>query len=108
MKATYSGLMTVDDFYQAFFQDREFFRRHGITHIRKASLYFTPCDEQGRPVTICDQAGGAIDGYETAGCYHSLADAYEAAGDLEPKTVCRKTNRVVRGGNADSFRFTPG
>ncbi len=107
MKEIYSGLMSVDDFFQAFYQDREFFRQHGITHIRKASLYFTPCDEQGRPVMVCDRTGGAIDGYETAGCYHSLADLYEAAGDLEPKTVYRKTRGSGSGRGGGQLRPTP-
>ena len=110
MKGTYRDLMSVDDFFQALFQDREFFREHGITHIRSASLYFTPCDPSGKALTIYDRQGGQVDGYQTAGCYHSAADGYGEAGDLEPKTV-RLTTTSIRGrggGKGDTRPCKPG
>ena len=87
MKGTYRDLMTVDEFFQALFQDRSFFDEHGITHVRSASLYFTACDSSGKAVTVRDQQGRTVEGYQTAGCYHSAADDYNDAGGLEPRTV---------------------
>ena len=99
MKGTYRDLMSVDDFFQALFQDKTFFTEHGITHVRSASLYFTPCDASGKAVTIRDRQGGQVDGYQTAGCYHSAADGYGDAGALEPKTVrLTTTSGSGRGG----------
>lgn len=89
MKGKYGGPMTVDDLFQALWQDREFFRKHGITNVRATYLYFTPCDESGEPVIIRDAAGAPIDGYMTAGGYHCAADAYDTGG-LVPRTVCRQ------------------
>jgi uncharacterized protein RhaS with RHS repeats len=78
----------VPDFYQALYQDRDFFERHGITHVRSTYLYFTPCDENGNPVVVGDANGNAVDGYVSAGGYHSAADAYDT-GNLTPTTVRR-------------------
>jgi hypothetical protein len=89
MKGKYGGPMPVEDFYQALYQDRAFFDRHGITHIRAAYLYFTPCDISGEPVTIRDSQGNPMDGYISAGGYHSAADAYDAA-TLEPTPLSRR------------------
>jgi hypothetical protein len=112
MKGTYYDLMSVDDFFQAVFQDREFFREHGITHIRSASLYFTACDASGRALTIYDQQGRTVDGYQTAGCYHSAADGYGDAGSLEPRTVrlttTSPTARRRSGGKGDTKPCKPG
>jgi hypothetical protein len=70
-------------------QDRELiFRRHGITHIRYASLFFTPCDAQGRAVTVYDD-GRPIELYDSTGCYRSAADQYDT-GRLEPATYARQ------------------
>ena len=91
MKGKYGGPISVDNFYQAFYQDRDFFDRHGITHVCATFLYFTPCDAQGRPVVIQDQAGNPVDGYTSAGGYHSVADAYESD-TLVPATVCRPSS----------------
>ncbi len=88
MKGKYGGPIAVDDFYQALYQDREFFKRHGITHIRNTYLYFTPCDENGIPVIIADAGGNPIDGYVSAGGYRSAADAYEQV-KLTPATLSR-------------------
>lgn len=88
MKGKYGGPMTVDDLFQALYQDREFFDRHGITHVRATYLYFTPCDEHGNAVVVGDSNGNPIDGYTSAGGYHSAADAYDA-GSLTPSVVRR-------------------
>lgn len=88
MKGKYGGPMTVDQFFQALYQDRDFFHRHNITHLRATYLYFTPCNEFGEPVGIYDQAGNPIDGYLSAGGYQSAADFYDQ-GQLEPKTIAR-------------------
>lgn len=88
MKGKYGGPMTVDDLYQALYQDRDFFRRKGITHVRGVYLYFTPCDEYGEAVTIADQSGNRLDGYVSAGAYVSSADVYEAR-CIEPKPITR-------------------
>jgi hypothetical protein len=88
MKGKYGGPMSVDEFYQAMYQDRDFFDRHGITHVCATYLYFTPCDASGQPVVISDEAGNPIDGYMTAGGYRSAADAYESD-TLTPSTVRR-------------------
>ena len=91
MKAKYGGPMSVDDFYQALWQDRQFFTTHAITHVRAVYVYFTPCDEYGQPVTVCDPLGNIIEGFNSAGAYHCAADAYDraAAQDLTPKPVTR-------------------
>lgn len=108
MKGSYRGVMSIEDFFQALFQDRSFFEEHGITHIRSAGLYFTPCNESGKDVTIRDSGGRVVEGYETAGCYHSAADGYDSAGELEPRTVRQTTTgKGGRGGKGDARRFKP-
>lgn len=89
MKGKYPGLMPVEDLFQALFQDREFFAKHGIRYIRNTALYFTPCDENGNPVTVRNSQGDVIDGYVSAGAYHSAADHFEQCG-LEPEPVTHK------------------
>jgi hypothetical protein len=86
MKGQYRGPMAVDDLFQAIYQDRCFFRRHGIVRVRSAYLYFTPCDERGDRVAIYDPAGNPVDGYVSAGGYRSAAEIYDP-GTLEPQTV---------------------
>lgn len=108
MKGTYRGVMSIDEFFQALFQDKSFFAEQGITHIRSASLYFTPCDSSGNEVIVRDEGGVLVEGYETAGCYRSAADKYDKAGDLEPKAV-RRPSRKGRGRKSgDARRFKPG
>jgi hypothetical protein len=113
MKGTYRDLMSVDEFFQALFQDREFFREHGITHLRSASLYFTPCDSAGKAVAVRDQLGREVDGYQTAGCYHSAADGYTDAGGVAPRTVRLTTTasgvaKRSGGGKGDTRPCKPG
>ena len=104
MKAKYGGPMSVDNFYQAIFQDRTWFAEHCITHVRNAALYFTPCDNNGDPVLIYDELGNQIDGFVSAGAYASAADAYErAAGG--PKAV--ETRTLLRESNAAAVPFSP-
>lgn len=91
MKGTYRGPMAVQDLYQAFYQDREFFLRHKIMHIKNASLYFNPCNEHGEPVNIFDTTGKAVTGYVSAGAYNSAADLFDAC-SLEPSSVINPHN----------------
>lgn len=98
MRGKYTGLMSVEDFYQAFYQDFNFFRKHNISHIKSACLYFTPCDAQGSPVVVFGVAGEVIDGYVSAGAYPCAAQAYDDA-RLEAKPVARST--LTRGPKLD-------
>ena len=103
MKGIYRGTMSVDELFQALYQDQAFFKEHDITHVRSVSLYFTPCDETGKAKTVRDATGGTVEGYETAGCYHSAADCYDDTGALEPRTVRRTTSsKGKRGGKNGS------
>lgn len=86
MKGKYGGPISIDDFYQALYQDREFFTRHNIQFLRATYLYFTPCDENGRPVVITDFRGNPIDGYASAGGYQSAAESYD---NLEAQELIR-------------------
>ncbi|HEX9595561.1 MAG TPA: hypothetical protein VF982_01670 [Anaerolineales bacterium] len=105
MKGTYHGFMSMDEFFQALFQDREeFFRRYNITHIRKATLYFTPTDEHGQPLSIVDRHGNPVDGYVSAGAYRSAADAYDKALHKEPD---HETRAVIRQRAPTNVPFSP-
>lgn len=109
MKGTYRDVMSVEDFFQALYQDKSFFTEHGITHIRSAALYFTPCDASGKSVAVRDLKGRTVDGYETAGGYQSAADSFENAGKLEPQAVRQTTtSKGKRGGKRDARRCKPG
>lgn len=89
MKGKYgNGPLPVDKLFQAIYQDREFFERHRITHVRCTFLYFTPCDPAGNAVIIHDQSGKAVDGYLSAGGYESAAAAYDHS-SLVPQTLFR-------------------
>ena len=90
MKGKYGGPMTVDDLYQALWQDREFFRNHGINHVNAAYLYFTACNEYGEAVLVYDRFGNTIDGYVSSGGYRSAADEFDKQAQLEAKPVTRK------------------
>ena len=95
MKGQYQGPMSIDDLFQALWQDRCFFRRHGIKYIRSARLYFTPCDEYGGKIAIYDPDGNPVGGYISAGSYRSAAERYDS-GLLEPQTVIRQALPVFR------------
>jgi hypothetical protein len=89
MKGKYPGTMTVDQMYQALYEDyKKIFRHHGVTHVKGVHLYFTPCNEHGEEVFITDDAGKRIHSYESAGYYRSAACAYEA-NPFEPKIITR-------------------
>lgn len=90
MRAKYKGMMSIEEFFQAFYQDVHFFRKHNISHIKFACLYFTPCDAQGSTTVVRGAAGEVIDGYVSAGAYHSAIEPYEAA-QLEPQPVARNS-----------------
>jgi len=81
------GPVPVDQLFQALWQDRDFFRRHRITHLKGVFLYFTACDADGNTVTIRDEHGAPVGGYNTAGSYNSAAAAYDRdwnSGRLRP------------------------
>jgi hypothetical protein len=103
MKGKYGGPISVDDLYQALYQDRGFFDSHRITHVRNAALYFTPCDEFGQPVLINDELGNPIDGYVSAGAYRSAADAFDRA--HERRHV--ETRPIVRQAELTAAPFSP-
>ena len=86
MKGKYGGPMSVDDLFQALFQDRNWFAERGITHVRATYLYFTPCNEQGEPVHVRDQNGKPLDGFISAGGYQCAADSYDLC-RLEPQNL---------------------
>ena len=67
--------------------DRDFFRRYRITHLKGVFLYFTACDADGNAVTVRDERGAAVEGYNTAGCYNCAAAAYDRRDQLTPETV---------------------
>ncbi len=87
MKAKYKGPMSLKDFYQAFYQDQEFFKKHNIEFLQNATLYFTPCDEKGKAIQIKSSSGKLIEGFHSAGAYQSAADLYDKAAAIEPTTV---------------------
>lgn len=88
MRAKYKGVMPVDEFFQSLYQDVQFFRKHNISHVKFACLYFTPCDPYGSTVVVRDTAGAVIDGYVSSGAYHSAFEPYETV-ELEPEPVAR-------------------
>jgi hypothetical protein len=90
MKGKYGGPMTIDDLYQRFYQDRQFFEKHNIMHVRATYLYFTPCDENGKQVIIGDKNGNPIDGYKSSGGYDCAAATYDQV-ELEAQPIRRKT-----------------
>jgi hypothetical protein len=88
MRGKYNGMMPVEDFFQSLYQDVAFFRKHNITHIKAACLYFTPCDEHGNTVVVRNESGQIIDGFMSSGAYQSAAQQFEAM-ELEPQSVTR-------------------
>lgn len=88
MKGKYGGPLPIEDLFQALWQDRQFFDRHGITHVKATYLYFTPCDETGQTVLVGDSRGEPIDGFVSSGGYRAAADSYERV-DLEPRCIAR-------------------
>ena len=91
MKGKYSGIQSVEDFLQALFQDHEFFRKHGITHIRDVNLYFTPCDENGTPLAVRNSNGDVIDGFRGSGAYKCVADTLDTS-NFEATEILSKSS----------------
>ena len=73
MRLQFKGIYTMEEFFQAIWEERERFRELGITHIRGASLYYQPVDEFGDPVTPRHRNGEPIDGWVYRGRYRSAA-----------------------------------
>ena len=95
MKIKYLGPIDVDDYFQAFYQDKiTIFAEHGIKHILSATHYFRPCDDLGQPLTITGSDGRPIEGCISAGAYFSAADQHDKACRIEPKVLTRP--RVLR------------
>ncbi len=108
MKGKYKGPMTVDEFFQALFQDRHaFFEKHAASaHIKQATIYVTFCDEHGETVQLRDSQGQPIEGYISAGAYHSAADHYEAKG-IEPEPLPLATKTAPSTKRATAAPFAP-
>ena len=108
MKGKYTGPMTVDEFFQALYQDRHaFFDKHtGSARIKQATIYITFCDEFGDTVQLRDALGDAIEGYVSAGAYKSAAEEYEAR-DIEPTPLTTKTKTVTTTRPSASAPFAP-
>ncbi|NQV73113.1 hypothetical protein HQ496_08320 [bacterium] len=73
MKIQFKGVYTLEDFFQAFLEEREKFKELGITHISAASLYYQPVDKFGDPVTPRYRNGEPVDGWTYKGPYRSAA-----------------------------------
>lgn len=105
MKGNYYGPLSLDDLFQALFQDKtEFFSAHGIQYLRSATLYFTPCNKHGQPVQIKDACGHPIDGFVSAGAYKSAADAFDQPQEIEPRAISRDSSNKPAPKNAPSAR----
>ena len=108
MKGKYQGPMTVDEFFQALFQDRHaFFDKHASdARIKQATIYVTFCDEYGETVQLRDSFGQPIEGYISAGAYKCAADQYDDL-DIDPKPLPpqtkTKTKTVARPSSAAPF-----
>lgn len=73
MRVQFRGIYTIDEFFQAFMEEREKFKELGIKHIRGASLYYQPVDEYGDPASPRHHNGDPIDGWSHKGPYRSAA-----------------------------------
>ncbi len=114
MKGQYPGPMTIDQFFQALYQDRHaFYDKYAAgTRIKKATLYVTFCDGDNKTCEILDENGLVLDEYISSGAYQSAADLYEAR-DIEPaikttdpavKTTAKTTQHSRK---ASSLPFKP-
>ena len=84
MKTRFRGIYTCEEFFQALFDERQKFRDHGIKFIRGATLYYTPVDEYGDPVTPVHKNGEPMHGWSSDGPYRSAADIYDPPGGRKP------------------------
>lgn len=76
MKIAFRGVYTLDEFFQALYQERHKLKELGITHVRGASLFYQPVDECGDPVTLRHQNGEPMKGWTSKGPYRSAAQDY--------------------------------
>ena len=76
MRIQFRGIYSVEEFFQAFLEERERFRALGIKHIRGASLYYQPVDQYGDPVTPHHRNGDPVQGWTHNGPYRSAADYF--------------------------------
>ena len=108
MKGKYKGPMTVDEFFQALFQDRHaFFDKHASSAlIKNATIYVIFCDEYGETVNLRDSQGQPIEGYISAGAYLSAADKYESI-DIEPKPLPLVTKTAPSAKRSTAAPFAP-
>jgi hypothetical protein len=77
MKVQFRGIYTIEEFFQAFLEEREKFKELGITHIRGASLYYQPVDKFGDSVTPRYRNGEPMDGWVYKGPYRSAVDDFK-------------------------------
>jgi hypothetical protein len=77
MKVSFHGFYTLEEFFQALYQEHENFQKLGIKYIRRAHLYYTPVDEQGDPVVPTDpDTGRPANNWKSDGAYKSAARDY--------------------------------
>jgi hypothetical protein len=77
MKVSFRGIYTLEEFFQALYQEHEKFEKLGIKYIRRAHLYYTPVDEFGEPVAPIDpDTGDPVKGWKCDGAYKSAAHDY--------------------------------
>jgi len=76
MKVRFRGIYTLDEFFQAVYEERQKFEEHGIKHIRSASLYYTPVDEYGDPIQPAHKNGEPIESWNSDGPYRSAAQDF--------------------------------
>ena len=77
MKVSFHGIYTLEEFFQALYQEREKFEKLGIKYVRRAQLYYTPVDEYGEPVVPIDpDTGDPVKGWKSDGAYKSAAHDY--------------------------------
>jgi hypothetical protein len=89
MKGNYGGPWSIKNFFQAVWQDQQFFERHNITHVTSVVIFFTACNAKGETVIIRDEHGKRVGGYDTAGGYRCAAREYDRC-TLEPETFNHK------------------
>jgi len=76
MKVRFRGIYTLDEFFQAVYEQRRTFEDHGIEYIRSASLYYTPVDAYGDSVQPQYSTGEPVEGWNSDGPYRTAAQDY--------------------------------
>lgn len=77
MKVRFRGEFTLEEFFQALYDERARFEEKGITHVRSAYLYYTPIDEYGDPVQLTHCTGEPMEGWTTDGPYPCAAKDFK-------------------------------